>query len=145
VSFDRIAQLAAIVLAACGTVPSSAAWDTGGDPIPGFAPYPGALHLCSEHITGAPGPGGKPGPHIQWSAFWSSDSTEQVVEHYLSTLGRENHFQERGEDLWRFPRDRPRRVLSIEPSTSSGPWSRCKAAPPSAKTVLVISTMIGGD
>ena len=136
----RTAVLAALSLAACGKAPSTGPMDSGGDSFHGFTRYRGAREICSEHVTGAPTADGTPGPHINWIAFSTTDPVEKVVEHYLAALGRENHSHERGEDLWRFPREKPRRVLSVEPADSKGPWSHC-SVPAGAKAVVTMSSM----
>ncbi|MCC6873426.1 MAG: hypothetical protein IT378_03880 [Sandaracinaceae bacterium] len=50
----------------------------------GIAAYPGARHLCSQHVTGAPGPGSM---HIQWSAYASPDPIERARAFYERTRG----------------------------------------------------------
>lgn len=138
---------AALALAACSKAPSQAVADPGGDvgPVADPAPYPGAALLCSEHVTGAPERDGRPGAHITWRAYTTADPQERVTAHYLAALGSVNHAREGDEDIWRFPRNRPRRMASVHPATSSGPWSDCAPAPAGTRTVVLLSSIVSAD
>ena len=123
---------ALVAFAMCGTL--SAGQHDSSAPV--LKPPPGAVQLCAGHVTGAPA-----GPHIQWTAYYSRDAQEKVVAHYLKVLGSQNHSKETSEDVWRFPADDPRTVLSVSPTPGTMPLSDCKALPAKALTVIMISTM----
>ncbi|MBZ0121289.1 MAG: hypothetical protein K8H88_30110, partial [Sandaracinaceae bacterium] len=87
------------LVSACGgsetTAPSTASSTASSAPGPsenrraqeqwlGIAAYPGARHLCSQHVTGAPGPGSM---HIQWSAYASPDPIERARAFYERERG----------------------------------------------------------
>lgn len=113
----------------------------GATPLPQVKPYPGSIQFCREHIVGAPQPDGTPGAHIEWTAYHSTDPQEKVAGHYVKTLGAEGHHKERADDVWRLPVDKPTRVLHVIPAPGELPSNKCKPAPASARTVILISTM----
>ncbi len=110
-----------------------------------IAPYPGSVQFCEQHITGAPGNDGKAGPHINWTGYYSTNSLEAVVSHYMKALGSENHRKEDGGSVWRFPQMNPERVLSVTTPRGSFPREGCKALPKSARAIVIISMMTRPD
>jgi hypothetical protein len=101
-----------------------------------------ALHLCGGHVTGAPFPDGKPGPHIIWEAYSSQELPTALAKRYLDSLGSETHSRSDGCDLWRFPPDKPTHTLEVCPVSFQGPWSECSHAPSrAAKSIILISSM----
>ena len=101
--------------------------------------YPGATQYCDGHVTAAP-QGGKPGPHIAWRAFATSDDRTKVVEYHMNKLGKSNHSRDGDEDSWSFPMKEPHRVISVAPLSAPGPWSKCDK-PANAATVIMKSTI----
>ena len=108
-------------------------------------PYPGSIKHCSEHITGAPQRDGKTGPHINWVGYYSKDPIEKVVAHYTRLLGPENYRKEGERDVWRFPLEKPERVVSVTPAGQPMPGSQCVPVPASAQAVVIISAMTGRE
>ena len=102
--------------------------------------YPGSTEFCTEHITGA-SEAGKPGAHISWTGYYSPDSPETVVSHYMKALGAKNHAKERGEDVWRFPLAKPERVLTVTQPGGAFPLGQCTRPPGSARSIVIISSM----
>ena len=103
--------------------------------------YPGSIELCSGHVTGAPDKNKKPGAHILWTAYTTPDPPDQVVRHYTKALGSANHRREAQEDVWRFPTDKPERVLSITAVPGPLPVRECRRPPDEARTIVMMSTM----
>lgn len=103
-------------------------------------PPSNASHLCGGHVTGAPLPDGKPGPHIIWDAYSSQELPAVLAKRYLKSLGPEAHSTMDGCDLWRFPPDMPAHTLEVCPVSSGGPWSECSQAPPPAASIIMISS-----
>jgi len=105
-----------------------------------FEPPRDAPVWCSGHVTGAPSPDGKPGMHITWTAYTSTESQQAVAKRYLRTLDPKQHSREGECDLWRDPPDEPKKVLEVCPISENGPWSGCKDRPARARTVIMISS-----
>jgi hypothetical protein len=131
--------VACLLLPVTGGPLAAQSREPGGAPAE-IAVYPGATSFCSEHISGAP-QNGKPGPHITWTGYQSSDPPEKVVAFYHRELGTSTHSREGQEDIWRLPLDRPERTVSVTTVKDAVLVSRCKKPPSSARTVVVISTM----
>jgi hypothetical protein len=110
----------------------------GTVPAPALRPYPGSVKLCQDHVVGAPSKDGKPGAHINWTSYHSIDAQETVVAYYLKVLGAGNHRRESGEDIWRFPLDKPEHVLTVAGPKATRP-GQCSPPPPSARAIVVIS------
>ena len=106
---------------------------------PSLDPYPGSTKFCSEHVAGARGATGKPGPHINWTGYFSTDPPEKVVSHYMRLLGSTNHAKEGDQDVWRFPLDVPERVLSVTHEKGVFPRGQCSPPPPSARAIVIVS------
>jgi hypothetical protein len=107
---------------------------------PTIVPNPGAREFCAQHIAGAPGASG-PGPHVTATSYASPDPPAAVVAHYKHALGRENHRREGREDVWRFPLDRPERVLTVTAVGDVPTHPQCQPPPDGTATVIVISTI----
>lgn len=105
-----------------GAVVTDASW--GG----GFAAFPGARRLCSQHVTGNP-------MHIEWTAYATDRPLAEVVAFYEKNRG--GHALERdGAGLrLRAPSDW---VLSVHPK--DGTYPRCEVAPAAGDaTVIIVS------
>jgi hypothetical protein len=112
---------------------------------PALAPYPGSVKLCQEHVVGAPSKDGKPGAHINWISYYSIDAQERIVAHYIKVLGTSNHRRETGEDIWRFPLDKPENVLTVAGPKDERPTGNCGPPPRSARAIIIISQMTRPD
>ena len=96
-----------------------------------FAPYPGARHLCTEHISG-----GK--MHIEWSSYATADAPAEVVAFYKKRA--QSYHQDPGPGDPTFAVDGDRK-LSV--SKVSGDYPKCAEGPTgSEKTVIVVSQAI---
>jgi hypothetical protein len=107
---------------------------------PELKPYPGAVELCHGDVIGGPDASGRPGPHILWTTYYSVEPQKKVVAYYQKVLGTRNHSQENSDDVWRFPQDKPRYVLSVTRAPGPQLSNSCKKAPATALTVIVISS-----
>jgi hypothetical protein len=104
------------------------------------------VRFCEQHTIGAPRNDGTPSSHLDWTGYYSTDSLEAVVKHYMRTLGPENHEREDGESIWRFPLTKPERVLTVTtPQGRPFPRDACKALPRGARAIVIISTMSRPD
>jgi hypothetical protein len=133
----RCAALLPLILSA---VVTTGAAQREGKP-PDLKPYPGAVELCGGSVTGAPGRDGRPGGHILWTTYYSVEPSATGAAHYLHLLGTQNHRKEGGEDIWRFPLDKPLHVLTVAPAPGKPPSPSCKAPPTTARAVIEISSM----
>src|SRR5262245_47796969 len=98
-------------------------------------PYPDSVQYCSETVHGAPG-----SPSIVWTGHYAREAPETVVAHYLKVLGSKNHETGKGQDVWRFPVDKPVQVLSV--TTRDGPapvGQNCRSIPATARALVIIS------
>lgn len=119
---------------------------TGKSLDPDTNPYEGLVQFCTEHVVGAPQPNGKASPHINWTGYYSTDPPDKVVGHYMKTLGSENHRKEGDDDTWRFPLDKPVRVLSVTNAKGTFPLGGgCTPPPGSARAVVIVSMMTRPD
>ena len=119
---------------------SSPARQAGKSPVVDIKPYPGSIAFCTEHIIGAPGSG-----HINWTGYYSVDPPEKVVSHYTKLLGSTNHQKEGDNDVWRFPLEKPERVLSVTHPGGTFPRGQCKGPPRSARAIVISSMMARQD
>ena len=104
-------------------------------------PYPDATRFCGGHVSGA-AVGGKMGPHIEWTAYYSLDAPDTVVAWYERRLASGLHRREGRQDVWRVPSDQPTAVLNVSAPGDAGPLTGCTDRPPAdARTVIVMSTM----
>ena len=104
-----------------------------------------AKHLCDGHVSGAMTPDRKPGPHITWDAYYSQEIPTVLAKRYLDSLGQEAHSAEAGCDTWRFPPDKPSRILEVCPVSAAGPWTECSKAPRQAASIILISSLARAD
>jgi hypothetical protein len=103
--------------------------------------YPGAVKLCSQHVAGAP-IGGQRGPHITWTAYYTTDAPDVVVAWYQRRLPG-LHRREGREDVFRVPADRPEAVVSITPvADAPPPVASCSAQPPAAARTIVLMSAV---
>jgi hypothetical protein len=147
--------LAALLAAVVGcasphdeTAPSPSAQPAGPPPLrSGALEPPGeARRLCAGHVTGAPLPDGRPGAHINWTAYSSREAPDALAKRYLASLGPEPHSVEGDRNLWRFPREKPVSVLEVSPASADGPWIYdCPPVPADAKSIIMISSMARSD
>jgi hypothetical protein len=91
-------------------------------------------------VTGTPEPEGKPGAHITWSAWFSREGPELLVQEYTSSLGAPSDNRE-GCVIWRDAPDQPVKVLEVCEPSASGPWRTCPAPPTEGRSIVMISTM----
>jgi len=131
------------LLSTVETVPAGA--QRGAPADSAIVPYPRSVPFCQQHVTGAPGNDGKAGPHINWSGYYSTDSQEAVVSHYMKALGSENHQKEDSASVWRFPQMNSERVLTVTTPKGSFPREGCKALPKAVRTIIIISMMTRPD
>lgn len=100
-------------------------------------PYPASQRFCDGRVYPQGG-----GGHISWESFATADPPATVIAHYEKVYGTGNREMIGDEAVWRWPADRPHRVLSVAPSSAPGPWrSQGCALPGSAATVITISEM----
>jgi hypothetical protein len=117
----------------------------GNGSVDNIKPYPGSIAFCTQHITGAPEGDGKAGPHISWTGYYSVDSPRQVVRHYTKLLGAENHRTEGKEDIWRFPFEKPERILTVTQPRDAFVPGDCTRPPGSARAIVITSMMTRPD
>lgn|GEM_PF-6432014 len=104
-----------------------------------------AKFLCHGHVSGESTTKGKPGPHIIWDAYSSREIPTALAKRYLDALGSESHSAEAGCDIWRFPPEKPARILEVCPMSAQGPWAECSKAPRQAASIILISTIASAD
>ena len=100
-----------------------------------------APKLCGGHVSGAMRPDGKAGPHITWTAYYSRQSPESLVQRYVGPLGSKFHVRRGGCDTWRLPHDAPVKILEICGVSEKGPWAECSSPPPDARSIIMISSI----
>lgn len=104
--------------------------------VPVLEPYPGSAKYCDEHVVGGPG-----GSQLNWTGYHTTDPVEKVVGFYMKLYGSGNHVRLNDEDVWRFPPEKPERVLSVANPKDAPPSNLCKPVPKTAQTVVIISTL----
>ncbi|MBL8607998.1 MAG: hypothetical protein JNL38_11790 [Myxococcales bacterium] len=98
------------------------------------APPPGAVRLCGQHVTGAPGQ-----PHIEWS-LWATRERRADVEGRYRKLAATCRVEVTGEPALSIARG-DRRLSAHDASRSDYPT--CGVAPsPEHATVVVASTLV---
>ena len=64
----------------------------------------------------------------------------------MKTLGSKNHEKDADGDTWRYPLDKPARVLSVTRPQGTYPrGQQCRAPPASARAIVIISFMTRPD
>lgn len=116
-----------------------------GEPEASLDPPADAVELCAGHLTGAPLPDGRPGPHITWTLYTSAESLPAVAERYYDALGDEGHTTDSDCYTWKRPVDRPERIVEVCELAAEGPWSDCPPLPENARSRILISTMARAD
>jgi len=102
-----------------------------------FPTFPDLTHLCQQRVYMA----GKGTRHITWDAFASEAAPSIIVEYYRECLGKDGFSPETHGGTWRFPEEKPERVLSIMPVQADGPYRSCDRKPPeSTRSIIIIST-----
>jgi hypothetical protein len=80
--------------------------------------------------------------HITWDAFASEAAPSAIIEYYKKLLGNAGFSAETDGGTWRFPEDKPERVLSIMFVEADGPHRSCKRLPPAnTRGIIIISRM----
>lgn len=114
-------------------------------PAPPAVPEADFHRLCSGHVTAVPMPDGRPGPHLEWTAYTSPSGVDALARRHEKALAGGEH--EGGADgchLWRF-QDAAKHIWDLCPVEVETPARDCDPPPAGTKAVLVISTMVGGD
>ena len=128
-----------------GGRPAVEAGASGRLPEASLDPPSGAVELCAGHLTGAPLPDGRPGPHITWTLYTSAETRPALAERYHDALGNEGHVADSGCDAWKGPAERPERIVEVCELAAEGPWSDCPPPPENANSRILISTMARAD
>lgn len=103
---------------------------------------PNAKQFCNEHVSGGLSSDGRPGPHIIWNAYGSSDAPVTVQQFYAKQFGKTPGVAHDGSPEWRLGPEHARWIYSIHPADAQGKmWRRCEV-PFDAKTVIWISVLI---
>ena len=100
-----------------------------------------SVRLCAGHVTGAPSPDGKPGVHISWEAYASTQSVELLSKHYLKTLHSASHSSDKDCHSWKSSSEHPDQILEVCDTKFKGVWSNCEKAPTDASSIILISTI----
>lgn len=160
-SFDEMAAIAECITSAPGAetrwreVDEPTFIERGGRPVgearspslpeASLEPPAEAVELCAGHVTGASLPDGRPGPHINWTLYTSTETRPALAERYHDALGDEGHTADAACDRWKRPPERPERIVEVCELTAEGPWSDCPPPPESAKSRILVSTMVRAD
>ncbi len=100
-----------------------------------LAPPRSATSFCEGRVYGKP-----PARHLSWEAFASKVGVAETAKVFLARLGSTNHEVSKGVHRFRFPKDKPTRVLAIHPAQHRGPWvTAACAAPAGSKAVIMVS------
>ncbi len=157
-TFDELAAIATCITSSPGTVtrwreideptfierggrPAVEARPSKGPPEASLDPPSDAVELCRGHVTGAPLPDGRPGPHIGWTLYTSAETRSALAERYHDALGDEGHAADSDCDTWRRPAARPERIVEVCELATEGPWGDCPPPPENARSRILISTM----
>jgi hypothetical protein len=94
-----------------------------------YPPYPGATHVCSQHVSGNT-------MHINWSLYASKHNPEKVIAFYKNKTGDGDMDQQTAPEFtWR---ESGERMLHVLPVTARYP--DCGVKPPEGtRTVFVVS------
>lgn len=128
-----------------GGRPAVEARPSKGLPEASLDPPSNAIELCAGHVTGAPLPDGRPGPHIGWTLYTSAETRSALAERYHDALGDEGHAADSDCDTWRRPAERPERIVEVCELSAEGPWDGCPPPPEGARSRILISTMARAD
>ena len=102
-----------------------------------FPTYPNLMHLCQQRVYIA----GQGSMHITWDAFASEVAPSVIIEYYNKLLGNDGFSNETDGGTWRFPEEKPERVLSIMSVEADGPHQSCNKNPPAnTRSIIIIST-----
>lgn len=134
-----------LVLFGLGSTTKAASQATPRPPDASLDPPPDAIELCSGHEIGAPLPDGRPGAHISWTVYTSTETRHSLAVRYQEALGDEGHTAESDCDTWRRPPERPARILDVCELEARGPWDSCSSPPEKAKSRILVSTMARAD
>lgn len=161
--FERMVEIATCITSRPGSVtrwrePEEPTFiERGGEPVAGprtargglpeasMDPIEEAVELCSGHLSGAPLPDGRPGSHITWTLYTTSEPRDTLAARYLDGLGEEGHEADGGCDSWKRPVARPERIVEVCELDAEGPWRDCPPPPEGARSRLLISTMARAD
>jgi hypothetical protein len=102
----------------------------------GFPAYPNLKHFTGEEVAASSH------EYLRWDGFSTTDPVPQVVEYYTKALGKEGLELDKDGAVWRFPADRPERVLDVRAVGAPGIHGSHRAEIPSdAKCVVIASRM----
>jgi hypothetical protein len=105
-----------------------------------LGPPAGARRLCGGHVTGVGTTPDTPGPHITWETFTSAETPESLTASYFAAYGKGNHDSYEACHFWRFPADKPRRILEVCPPEPPGAWRDCDPPPAGTRSIVTLST-----
>ncbi len=105
-----------------------------------LGPPTGATRLCAGHVTGVGPTPDTPGPHITWETYTSAETPEALTASYFAAYGKGNHDSFEGCHFWRFPADKPRRILEVCPPEPPGAWRDCDPPPAGTRSIVTLST-----
>lgn len=95
--------------------------------------YPGAKKMCDGRVYVRRVRG-----HITWERFTTADSRAKVQAFFKAKLGNSHLTSRRRSDIWRYPRKKPTKVLSVSPVSRLRNRRDCKP-PADAKTIIEYS------
>jgi hypothetical protein len=98
-----------------------------------FPPYPGAKHICSQHISGIP-------MHISWSSSGTPEQREKVIDFYKEVARKTKGvvFVKKAKD---FTLRSPDGYTAVSVHVARGDHPKCDKEPPAGdRTVIIHST-----
>lgn len=98
-----------------------------------------AVLICGEHVVGDRA--GK-SMHIDWQAFGLHEDIDKTVQFYQAQFGQPPARDDVARYTWRFKAEYNELIYSVQPSSSTGPWSRCLNELSKFKTIVLISNGI---
>jgi hypothetical protein len=115
------------------------------NPAPPAVPEVDFQRLCSGHVSAVPRADGRPGPHLEWTAYTSPSPVGELAgRHETALAGGEHETGEDGCHLWRF-QDAGKHIWDLCPVEVESPARGCDKPPSGTRSVLLVSTMVGGD
>jgi hypothetical protein len=69
----------------------------------------------------------------------------KVLAHYFKFLSKNHEKLSSGEDIWRFPPDKPTRVVGVTHPKDTLPGRNCSSRPATAQTIVIVSMMTRPD
>lgn len=108
---------------------------------------PNSTFLCSGHVAGVPNAEGKPGPYISWRAYELPVLPEIAIAKFKAILLQEPTHSTDGCKNWRFDDHfrhqsvNMQQLVSVCPTSATGPWATCSALSNETKSVVITSEM----